>query len=223
MFLTSTSWGVEREHAMTGDVLLLPAKPVADPKTRRALADLYDDWVRDEGGRHRVEQEIEQVVGDAFELSDLDRVLVDDLTTSVLADRAADSRSATRADLERYVEAYAEILRTLFDGTRGLVAVVRPTDAPLTVVSLQLQHHGGVEVKRADNEDLHSVLLQLDEQLTTRESPSVYLRRHVRFYDGEILHIVKPNERKHWTCSAAFADADETIAQAVARRTLVAH
>lgn len=223
VFLTSTTWGVERERAKRGEILGLPAAPLADPEVRQTLAGLSDTWVEQEKRRPEVEQEIEQVVGDAFGLSDLDRVLVDDLTTSVLADRAADSRSATRADLERYVEAYAEILRTLFDGTRGLAAVVRPTDAPLTVVSLRLQHHGGVEVERAGGEDLHSVLLRLDEQLTTRESPSIYLRRHVRYYDGETLHIVKPNERKHWTRSVAFADADETIAQAVARRTLVAH
>lgn len=223
VFLTSTTWGIERERAKRGEILCLPAAPLADPEVRQTLAGLFDVWVGDEGGRQEVEREIERVVGDAFELSDLDRVLVEDLTTFVLADRAADSRSATRADLERYVEAYAEILRTLFDGTRGLAAVVRPTDGPLTVISLRLQRRGGVEVKRADGDDLHSVLLRLDEQLTTRESPSIYLRRHIRYYDGETLHIVKPNERKHWTRSAAFADADETIAQAVARRTLVAH
>lgn len=224
VFLTSTTWGVERERAKTGDVLSLPAKPLIDPKIRQELARLFDAWVNDAGQRENVEQEIEATVSGVFQLSDLDRVLITDLSAYVLApDRVGESQGATRRDLEEYVWAYATIMRALFDDTRGLEAIVRPSDGPLTTVSLRLTHQRGLTVTTPAIDDLQAILIRLDQQLTSSDSPSVYVRRHVRFYEGETLHIVKPSERKYWTRSSAFADADETIAQAVARRVLVAH
>ena len=222
VFFTSTAWGVEREHVKKGDVLRLPCKPLIDLRARQTLATLFDTWVLEEDRRHTIEQEIERTVSDVFYLNDLDRVLVEDLTTYVLApNRAVKFGSVTPLDLKLYVKAYASIMLDLFKGKCGLAAIVRPVDGPLTIVSFRLVEPPGVEVTTAGSDDLRTVLTRLDQQLTSRESASVYLRRHVRFYEGETLHIVKPSERKYWTRSAAFADADEAIAQAVARRVLV--
>ena len=34
-------------------------------------------------------------------------------------------------------------------------------------------------------------------------------------YEADAIHIVKPAERRFWTNSAAYNDADETIAQLI--------
>jgi hypothetical protein len=53
----------------------------------------------------------------------------------------------------------------------------------------------------------------LERKIQTEYSESIYVRRNIRFYDGDTLHITKPDEKRFWSRSMALRDADETIAE----------
>ena len=61
--------------------------------------------------------------------------------------------------------------------------------------------------------ELDNLLSDLESIATDQHSQSMYFRRNVRVYEGDLIHVVKPAERRFWTRAAAFNDADETIAQ----------
>jgi hypothetical protein len=226
VFLTSTSWGVEREHAKTGDILRLPAYPLHREEHVHTLASLYDEWVARPEQQKTVEREIEDVVSKAFSLDKIERTLVKDLAAFVLApDSQRVTGPASTHELQSYAAAYSSVIERMVEKPKRISSTIRPTNGPLTVVSLRVSETS----KKAPSSDiapakgdLATVLEHLDRQLKSAESKSIYVRRHVRFYDGETLHIVKPSDRIFWTESAAIADADETIAEAVSRKMLVA-
>jgi hypothetical protein len=59
--------------------------------------------------------------------------------------------------------------------------------------------------------ELQEQLRYLDKLLLEQHHSSLYMRRHVRIYDGTSLYLVRPSEKRFWTQSQARADADDAI------------
>ena len=55
--------------------------------------------------------------------------------------------------------------------------------------------------------------MKLEQMAIEQHSRSLYFQRNVKVFERDAIHIVKPAERRFWTKSAAYNDADETIAQ----------
>jgi hypothetical protein len=87
-------------------------------------------------------------------------------------------------------------------------------DCPLSVVSARLvdKSKKSVEITYFRDNELEEILNKLDRPLIEEPSPSVYIRRILRRYSGYTVYIVKPNQMRYWTKSAALHDADETYA-----------
>ncbi|MBK6711247.1 MAG: hypothetical protein IPG51_13055 [Chloroflexi bacterium] len=60
---------------------------------------------------------------------------------------------------------------------------------------------------------MRAKLRELDTSLLERNTPSMYMRRHVRVYDGNTVSLVRPSEQRFWTQSQARADADAFLAE----------
>jgi len=56
-------------------------------------------------------------------------------------------------------------------------------------------------------------LRELDNLLVEQQTPSIYIRRHVRIYDNNQVSLVRPSEQRFWTRSQALADADAFLAE----------
>ena len=91
------------------------------------------------------------------------------------------------------------------------VGTIYDGEGPLRVISTKLvEKPKKMDVPYILNGELESVLNRLDEQLIEEMSPSIYIRRNLRRYSGDTTFIVKPNQMRYWTQSAALRDADET-------------
>ncbi|MCP4167747.1 MAG: hypothetical protein GY759_17905 [Chloroflexi bacterium] len=98
---------------------------------------------------------------------------------------------------------------------QAMSATVYQDGAPLTVVSYFI---GNVDKARpiqivTQPEAMRRKLRELDNLLLEQKSPSMYLRRHVRIYEGNQVSLVRPSEQRFWTQSQARADADAFIAE----------
>jgi hypothetical protein len=69
------------------------------------------------------------------------------------------------------------------------------------------------------DDDLNFVLANLDTAAQRDQVEGLYLRRNIKVFAQDTIHIVKPAERRFWTRSAAYNDADEIVA----RLLLAAH
>ena len=100
-----------------------------------------------------------------------------------------------------------------------LNARVYQDGAPLSVVEFELVQTADAQAVRfiSESKELHDLLYRLDRRLWERQASTLYVRRHIRIYDGQRFYVVRPSERRLWTRSQAYADADSFIAEILSR------
>ncbi len=173
------------------------------------------------------QQAINNLVFDMYELTTEERHLVEDMVHYGIAffnwsqkkGRKPHGTDAVRPPTRPMLIAYAQ---TFIDVTTALLryqdetlnAVVYHNGAPLSVVGFErVQMDNAQEVQFIeDHGQLRDMLRHLDLLLCEKKAPALYMRRHVRIYDGSMVHLVRPSEQRFWSRSQAYADADSFLA-----------
>ena len=149
-----------------------------------------------------------------------ERQIIEDLLNSTM-DRhyrglQANAFEVPSADeLTLYAQAYADVFEKTTGGSRALASIVYQGVAPYRAVSFRLTPKGS-RTRHPDivsEPELDSLLVKLERIATEQHGQSLYFRRNIKVFEPDAIHIVKPAERRFWTRSAAYNDADETIAQ----------
>ena len=114
----------------------------------------------------------------------------------------------------RYAEAFKSVINgALSAHSSGFDAIVYASAAPFCAVSFRLIDSAlrdRAPVVETDA-NLDRALAELDAALQRDVTAGLYLRRSVKVFGTRTVHIVKPSERRYWTRSAAFNDADEVV------------
>jgi len=94
-------------------------------------------------------------------------------------------------------------------------ATVYHDGAPLSVVCFEVvtTNQAREIERRTASEQLSETLRYLDRLLLQQHSPTLYMRRHVRIYDGAMVYLVRPAEQRFWSRSQARVDADSLLAE----------
>lgn len=188
---------------------------------------LYDAEIETEKKR------IDDLVFKLYDLTPVERQLVHDMTAYEIPFFEQSERKqrqpGSRADaikrpethmLVEYAGAFIEIA-TLFLQYRGqtLNATVYNDGVPLNVVEFELTSSKNASEVRtiAVSDTVHTLLRTLDQRLREQYTSTLYTRRHVRIFDGPRFYLVRPGERRLWTRSQAYADADSFVAELVSR------
>ncbi len=224
LFLIS-GWGIDRRRVKKGEVLMLPGAILDNQPAVQKLANLLDAYCRTGRNATRlgIRHQVDDVVFDSFELAEWERQLVSDmLRTSVdyvhNRQKSVALDAPTVQDLESYSRAFVSVFgQVLAANGRGLSTVVYTGSSALRLVSFHLTGAGAdaQTLKIRHDDRLDSVLTNLDRQILQREGVNLYRRRHLRYFEDRAVHIIKPAELRCWTPSAAFQDADETLAQSL--------
>jgi len=151
-------------------------------------------------------------------------------------DQNSPGRQATRRsgedgqiepDLSAYCEYFARVIRAGFGPDKRVSATIfqeRGGDLPFRLVAVHLDSPGTqTAVEPLDSPDLLSRLHELDRKLltnSTQSSGGVFYQRVARVYDTIVLsgrrvptvYLVKPDQMRYWTRSAALDDADQVAA-----------
>jgi hypothetical protein len=80
---------------------------------------------------------------------------------------------------------------------------------PLVAMKLSFQN----EKKECANsiENIDAALEKIDQNLWKQEGCNIYFRKKLNYYDGDDIFIIRPNQERFWTQSAAINDAIEII------------
>lgn len=246
-FLTSTSWAVERGTIQHGEYkrmpLIIPDKD--DPRLQEALALfeeialLYQNRNEPLGGRYdtdieKAKRRIDELVFDIYDVVPMEQQWVNDMVDYGIGFFEWSKRKTRRSNdakakpvqppeasiLNEYAQEFIEVATSLLHyQNQTLNARVYQDGAPLSVVEFELVNTADardVDPKSGSNE-LHDLLYKLDRRLWERQASTLYTRRHVRIYDGPRFYVVRPSERRLWTRSQAYADADSFIAEVLSR------
>ena len=119
-------------------------------------------------------------------------------------------------ELTAYAQAFADVFERTTGESRSLAPTVYQGTPPYRAVSFRLTYGEFYRARTpavVSEPELDDLLARLERIATEQHAQSLYFRRNIKVYEPEAIHMVKPAEKRFWTRSAAYNDADETIAQ----------
>ncbi len=222
LLLTSGRFASYRPEPLVGSLLDVPIPPL--------IPGLLDEL--------RTDADVDDRARRAFELSEAEWALVEDLTQFTLPDfkggEDSPGRQPTRRlpeqghgdlepDLQLYADYFLRVLEAGFGADKAACATVfheAEQRFPLRLIAVHLGCPGRerVVLESADYGKLAERLNRLSQWLAGGLS-----RRAARVYDSTLLdgkkvptvYIAKPDQRRYWTRSAAMRDADAVAADIV--------
>ena len=219
-FLTASQWGVERDVVLLAEHKSLPcAIPLEDQGLLGNIVTLVDRIQRN-GDESEWRQELDDLVYRSYGVTSFEQQIIEDFLDTAM-DRhyrglRANAFEAPSTDqLGSYAQAFANVFENTTGGSRTLLPTVYQGTTSFRAASFRLVPR---DVQRrhlqiASEPDFVELLVNLEQIATEQYSRSLYFRRNIKVYEPEGFHIVKPAERRFWTESAAYNDADETIAE----------
>ena len=225
LFLTSASAGSFRPKLLNGDIEQIPIPAVQGPSVRELSEMSLDD--------------IDAKTFNMYDLKKTDQVLIEDFFQTTLQDFKGGDSSPGRqlaltagaehnAVLDRYCKAFLTVLRAAFGPDKAVSATIftASSDEPLPycLVAIHLHWPGRdpVILEPLTEDALVDRFYALDLAALTAdpEEGGVFYQRVARVYQTPTIgrskvptvYLVKPNQVRYWTRSAAFRDADDVTA-----------
>ena len=220
-FLTASQWGVERPVVMLAEHKAFPcAIPLADDTLRSKIIALVDRIQESPGGWDwRVE--LDELVYEAYGITRSEQQLVTDLLDVALsihyAGASSEAYDAPAVDeLISYAKGYSEVLGNTLGRFEQVASTVFTGTSPYRAVSVRFESGAEVhsEPSVAADPELDELLRRLGD-VAEVERRVRFVPSTVRVYERDAIHMVKPAERRWWTMSAAYNDADATVAHLV--------
>jgi type I restriction-modification system DNA methylase subunit len=242
-FLTSTSWAVERGTIIHKEYTTLPflIPDENNPKFQKLLNHfnqltnlLKQDtlFFNAEKEQKQADHEaaINQLVFELYNLHPIEQQLVKDTLEYSLEffnwakrkNRKPQGAKPVQPPevpmLKKYAQVFIQAATSFLQiKEQSLKATIYKNGAPLTIITFEFIPLTSAEAQSIDVIDkakpMQNKLKQLDNLLLKQKTPSMYIRRHVRIYDGEQVSLVRPSEQRFWTQSQARTDADSFLAE----------
>jgi len=227
LFLTASVWGVERDKVEPNDLLRLPLPmPSKDNQHIISLIVRLEEQLRvsqDQDIRAEIKEQLDKAVFDLYDLSEVERILVQDILnfTIDLRMKGEISKALDRPKNEELKSYSLQLINTIQPFFRTLNEVVMEADifemktAPLQVIRFGVVAIPGriPSIQVVTEQALDNVLGKIATQLPTRIADTVYTRRNLRIYVDNDYYIVKPSQRRYWSRYAALNDADTIISE----------
>lgn len=224
LFLISASVGIEREEIKPNEIYELPffhdkntfqylEKYLTEIKTR--IENNYPMRV-DIGD---IESLIDEEIFKMFGLTENERILISDFTTYTLGLMFEGNNSiAMKATNEEENRKYAAILcgeLNNFIGSRlNISADIYAVEKfhPLNMVKLTFQNSKS-KITKSDYNDFCNYLSDIDKHLIRKEAKNIYIKKQLKYYDGNSIYLIKPNQKRFWSRSMAINDSKELISE----------
>jgi len=234
LFLTSISWGIEREQVTPQEMLALPALPFEISKEQvNKLAGKLDEisvllakdilTPTDKERIKEIEDEIDNIIYDALNLTERERFLIEDVLNFGLdlfqeGENSSAYQPVTNTELENYLRILCEDINDTLQFSEMHVwanLFEAPIISPLRMIALQFteEHPAGFVQKIDSQKQINLLVNKIDKYSYEKHSESVYYRKVVKYYEGDIIYILKPDEKRFWSRSQAMQDADDIIVE----------
>lgn len=229
LFLTSVSWGIERERVTPLDLLQLPALPfemseenirVISCKVDKISKELSKDFPNKEE-IVCIENEIDEMIYKAIGLSQREQYLVEDVLDYSLdlfqeGEKSRAYLPVKGSQLNNYLQILSEDINEHFQFSGSTVWTScweMPVNIPMQLVAVHFtsEHPAGEMHTFSHTKEIDKIIRQIDKYSYEKYSESVFFRKIVKFYSGDIVYIIKPNERRFWSRSQAMQDSTSIL------------
>lgn len=240
-FLSSASWGIERDRLEKADLEKIPI-PLDElsPDEIAQWAGLYDDlaeiskryFAKSHGALfdepqnsqdiQHLKRQLNEAVYSLMGIAETERWLIEDLldVRKGLIDGRL-PKSAVESVNHDAMYNYAEALKMELDGfldaeIKDQHRVTVFAGDQLAVIKVEHPQNppaGPVKVITVKNQETEAEFNRLKSSLLHEQGQWIYFHRNLKFYNGRTTYFVKPRQRLSWLKSQALIDADEFIAE----------
>jgi len=223
LFLISSSIGIEREEIKPNEVYHLPIKQ--DEAIFEALAKLINHLIKKVTQNHPMNvdlSDIEKTINDSvFELYSLtqnEKILVDDFVNINLdllfhGHKSVSLKSINNNENKAYASLIAKEMNSFLLEEKLIVNAayfdIRRIN-PLNIVKISFEEKKK-ETMSFGNDLYDTYLTAINTYTTESLAQSIYLQKQIKYHDDNSIFIVKPNQKRFWSKSAAINDAKELI------------
>jgi hypothetical protein len=227
LFLSSSSWGIERERILFEELLELPA----------IIKDIGNEPLQEIGGcfeqlksvstNHELkilENKLNAVLYEVIGLNAKEQILIEDCLKFQLDlfDHGHNSIALHRT-LQPENLAYANMLcselNTFLNPSKTRVSACIYDVGLRDPLNMVVLHFGKQEkpVEEKSIEALRKSLKNIDGYMLQKKSDSIYVQKQVKYFDYEndLFYLIKPNQKRLWTRSQAIDDATSLIAEII--------
>lgn len=227
LFLTTSTWGIERDRILPDEISAISSPFVTNYKEeRKNIIAAFDKIVELKKSTLVNEQELivqEQIISNEFarlfRLSEKEIYLIHDTIkfNFDLFKNGYKSQGFHRTLLKEnriYAETICKALNDFFGNAPikvGATAYETTLNDPLNIIRI----HFGQMANQIDVHDFSNykkLLSEIDKILTQEKSSSIYIQKNLKYYEGDNVYLIKPNQKRFWTRSQAEEDAAALIA-----------
>ncbi len=226
LFLTTSSWGVEREQIFLNEILALPSPfEHLSEDASRIIIKCFDELyalsgaiVKNEILTSELEKTIEQAFEQAFNLSEKDSIYIHDtldFSIGIFEKRqnAIGYNRVLEDDSKQYSITLTNSLDSLLESAKIKTAATFfevSINDPLQLVVLQLKS-SRPSIEKGRMNEYKTLLKKIDAYLISKHSDSIFLRKTLKYYDGNMVYIIKPNQKRFWSRMQAYDDAADIV------------
>ncbi|TYQ00211.1 type I restriction-modification system DNA methylase subunit [Tenacibaculum adriaticum] len=226
LFMTISSYGIEREQIMKNEYLSIPINLKEFEITKiLKLSEKFikkikglDFWNIEEKRNQLIttfSETVEGIINKSFGLNEDEINLLNDAldySMDLFHSKAKSEALNPVRSIEDYSKKICGKLNQFLKGQNLFAnATVFETNhfSPLLVMKLSFEENEKEVLK--SQEDVTQELQKLDRHLWTKQSTNIYFRKKLNYKTGNEIFIVRPNQKRFWTQSMAIEDASELI------------
>lgn len=222
LFMSSGAWAIERDEVKPSDVKLLPIIRLHEAEPA-VIADLLacDQALQENSVAPEALSKLDALVYKLYRMSDTEITLVEDTVRATIPQRFGSAthryHDVTIEDVRGYILGFTRVLDQFLSG-QHLKADVEPmalSRSGLGVLRVTVSARDasvrGFDFSELELRSLEEALATISQNLGYQITRDVWIQRSLRIYTPRELFIVKPTEKRHWTQSPGFHDADLVI------------
>jgi type I restriction-modification system DNA methylase subunit len=229
LFMTISSYGIEREQIMKNEYLSIPINLSNNQilKIKKATKEILSkfkskDFLHSSFENQEIEayinENINAVIYESFDLNINDiNLLNDTVNYNIDLFHKQEKSMALYPVLQNQSSEYTKIiskkLNHFLEGqdlfVNATVYNINKTTSPLMMI--KLSHEKVKKEVFLSGEDVDKELKELDKYLWEKRATNIYFRKKLNYKKGEDFYIIRPNQRRFWSKSMALEDASGLI------------
>ncbi len=228
LFMTISSYGIEREQIMKNEYLSIPINindnqglkiKVATGKILTEIKSknfLHNDFENQEIENY-INANINKVIYESFNLGKHERALIKDgivynIDLFHKQERSLALKPVPKDQPNEYARTITSELNQFLDGQNIFVnATVYITNLFTPLMMIKLSHEKVKKDVFTSGESIDAELKKLDKSLWEKKATNIYFRKKLNYKKGDDIYVIRPNQRRFWSKSMAIEDASELI------------
>ncbi|MGB0883824.1 MAG: HsdM family class I SAM-dependent methyltransferase [Flavobacteriales bacterium] len=228
LFMTISSYGIEREQIMKSEYLSIPINLSTKQIKEIAEASKYiieklksKSFLNDDTENQKLEsyinENVDNIIFESFNLSQNEITLLNDgINYSLDLFHKQKKSKALFPALQEQINSFSTLisneLNNFLEG-QDLFANAKMYNinrfSPLMMIKISFDEKKS-EVFESD-ECIDDELKKLDKHLWEEKATNIYFRKKLNYKTGNDIYIIRPNQRRFWSQSMALEDASELI------------